>query len=193
MKETIVRSASLGIVSEEPVLPPIAVARLIGVAAGALGHHGLQDGPAALAGLLAHHLTDQGGLGALDDRSAGVGDRLGPHRAGTGFPPVDDGGESGDHLERPLTVNRCPKEAVARGQIALQRGEILPLPHQADLLAGQVDAGSSPSYQRPRSSHKFLRPQPLADHHKGGVAGVPVPPRPRSEGRACRYAPSSRA
>ena len=74
-----------------------AVARLIGVVAGALGHHGLQNGPAAPAGLLAHHLADQGGLGILNHRPAGVGDGL-DHIGLVQIASIDDGGEGGNHL-----------------------------------------------------------------------------------------------
>ena len=82
IKETMVRPSSS--VSEEPVLPPMRSARLIGVPAGALGHHALQNGPGPVAALLADDLPGEGGLRILEHRAAGVGDGL-DHIADTGF------------------------------------------------------------------------------------------------------------
>ena len=145
-----------------------AVARLVGVLAAAArgGDHALQDGPAAVAGLLADHLAHQGGLGGLDLGPAGVGHRL-DHIGLVQVAPVDDGGEGGDHLQG------GNGEALAEGghrQVHIGHG--LPAPVQADLLSGQINARRLGHAEGLEVVVELLHPQPLADLDEGGVAGV---------------------
>ena len=145
-----------------------AVALHGGVVAGAAVHNALQDGPAALAGLLAHHLAHLGGLVALKHVALAVGhlaDHIGLHQVAA----VDDGGGRCDKL------NGGHLEALAEGgHRQIHSGEFIPGPDQAAivLLAQHIDAGFLQESEVLQIVVELFRTQGLADLDEGRVAGV---------------------
>lgn len=144
------------------------VARLAGILAGALlgHHHAGEDLPALVAGLLADHLPHHGGLRVLHYRAVGGRHRL-DHIGLEQLAAVDGSGEGCDHLDG------GDGESLTEGAYRqVHAGHVNFLPDIPILFSIQIDICRLLQSESLEILIKLFDAQPLADLHKGRVAGV---------------------